>query len=106
MFTGLLDRSMDVMRKTVTPDSFGGHVESQTRIYSGIPCRVNVLTYDTQANLQQMGIRASHRFFCTANVDIRNGDILLVDQRQYPVVSVKNWDERDHHLTILTEDFR
>jgi hypothetical protein len=108
MFSALLDRTMDVMRRYTEDDSFGGQSDSLDRVHSGVPCRVNTLSFDAQAALMRSGIRAAHKVFCASSKDLKilNGDILIIEGKQYPVIGVRNWDEREHHLTILTEEYR
>mgnify|MGYP001383800350 CR=1 len=101
-FSGLLDQEMNVIALTTTVDAYGGQSVVRNTIYSARPCRINVLTFEQRALLSREGIVASHKFFSNADMTIDVGCELVSGGITYPVVSVKNYDERNHHLTILT----
>jgi len=102
MFSALLNQEMSVRSCSLTADSYGGQSVSHSTIYTGRPCRINVLSAAEQLILSREGMVASHKFFCDADMTIMNSYELVVGSTVYPVVDVRNYDEGSHHLTILT----
>jgi hypothetical protein len=93
---------MDVLSTAVTVDAYGGQSITRSTIYSARPCRINVLSFEQQALLSREGIGASHKFFSDSDMTISPGYELVSGGTTYPVVGVRNYDESNHHLTILT----
>ena len=104
-FTGLLNRTCNIQRKTLTADGRGGATSAWANVYTSIPCRIS-----TQSGQEkEIYARETNNIFrnmyieYSANYTITEQDRVVSDSITWDIASIETVDSfsNEHHQKIV-----
>lgn len=81
------DKEMDVYYQNTYSDGYGGFKKEWQQKYTALPCRLYGETGNFTIQIQGVNYSVEERLICDADIEINKGDKVVVDDRQYIVLS-------------------
>lgn len=99
-YRSLLDKTAFVKRELLTSDYQGGSTRTWTVIYRRVPCRFqSLMSRESALAYDKATVFANYYIYFEA-LDIREGDRITLDSREFAVKLVKDWDEKRNMMTV------
>ncbi len=101
-FRSLMNKKMNVRRRTRTTDGAGGFTYAYSNVYTSIPCRIQPMSGREQAiyGMEDKSIPTHNIFTLGKYTGITTDTEITVGSRIFDVTMVRNIDEMGHHLEI------
>lgn len=105
MFIGLLNKNCSIKRRAITNiDAFGNIVSGWSDVASDIPCRVERINAPDDGQDSRSGVFSnSPVMFYMQPTDVKVDDNVFVDDKEYRVIDVEDFNLLNHHLEIQAE---
>ena len=98
----LCNTTVTVYSVARTVDAFGTWTETETALYTDMPCRIQPMSGKERVIYASERNEVTHKLFCEAIYSGLNERTVVVDTSsvRYDVVSARNIDNMDHHLEV------
>ena len=103
----LMNRKVNIQRRTKTIDGTGTATETWTTIYTDMPCRIQPVGGMVQTLYARQVSQVSHKMFYPAGYpSVAEQDRVIDGANSYDVRFVSNPDFSDHHYEAALRDLR
>lgn len=108
-YTGLLNTTAQVLRRSATRDAYGVGIVAEAIVYVALPVRVQALTGEMARVTEGQRLTASHRMFCPLGTELMEGDIIKHNDgystRTLRVVFINhNAAGQGHHVEVFLRE--
>jgi len=104
-FSGLLNSEMNVLSASMSPTAYGGQSPALSTVYSARPCRIVQMGMNERDVLGRLGVEATHKIFCEADITVLGSHQVVISGLTYQVTG---YDPADgavsvHHNEIVVK---
>ena len=96
-FQSLMNKTVVVKRISKISDNMGGFSESETTIYSSMPCRIQVISGNERPVYGVEKLEASVKMFYEDGYDLTTADKIVFGIREFDVLFIRSPEEMGHH---------
>ncbi len=89
----LMDKTASIYRASHCKDTGGGPVVTySTAIYSGVPCRINILSSEEKMQLRRLETDNAYAVYFDGDTDVETTDRIVTDGITMEVIGVRDYD--------------